>query len=93
MATIPKILPVFPLSGVIIPPGAVLPFSIFEPRYIAMIEDVMKHGRYLIITQPKGRKEKANSRHFTILAPFARWFFLMKKTQAVTALPPWACNV
>ena len=58
MATIPKILPVFPLTGVIIPPGAVLPFAIFEPRYIAMMEDVMKNGRYLIITQPKGEEGK-----------------------------------
>ena len=56
MVTIPKILPVFPLSGVIIPPGAVLPFTIFEPRYLAMLEDVLKNGRYLIMVQPKGDK-------------------------------------
>ncbi len=58
MATIPKILPVFPLSGVIVPPGAILPFNIFEPRYVAMVEDVLKNGRYIIVTQPRDRESR-----------------------------------
>ncbi len=58
MATIPKILPVFPLSGVIVPPGAILPFNIFEPRYVAMVEDVLKNGRYIIVTQPRDRESQ-----------------------------------
>lgn len=58
MATIPKILPVFPLSGVIVPPGAILPFNIFEPRYVAMVEDVLKNGRYIIVTQPRDSESR-----------------------------------
>ncbi|MDI9313099.1 MAG: LON peptidase substrate-binding domain-containing protein [Hydrotalea sp.] len=54
MSAIPNILPVFPLSGVIIPPGAVFPLTVFESRYVAMLEDVLKNGRYLIMVQPKG---------------------------------------
>ena len=35
----PRAVPVFPLSGVLLFPGAVLPLHIFEPRYRAMLKD------------------------------------------------------
>ncbi|MCX8515951.1 MAG: LON peptidase substrate-binding domain-containing protein [Alphaproteobacteria bacterium] len=59
--SIPKILPVFPLSGVIVPPGAILPFQIFEPRYLSMMEAVLKNGRYLLMAQPKHETNEVNS--------------------------------
>jgi len=36
---LPEILPIFPLTGVMLLPGTVLPLHIFEPRYRNMIED------------------------------------------------------
>ena len=38
----PEILPVFPLTGVMMLPGTVLPLHIFEPRYRAMVEDAQQ---------------------------------------------------
>ena len=36
---LPRILPVFPLTGSLLLPGNFLPLNIFEPRYRAMVED------------------------------------------------------
>lgn len=35
------ILPIFPLSGALLLPGGMLPLNIFEPRYLAMIQDAL----------------------------------------------------
>lgn len=45
---LPTIIPIFPLPGVLLLPRARLPLHIFEPRYIAMIEDCMKTQSRLI---------------------------------------------
>ena len=42
IADLPQTIPVFPLPGALMLPRAKLPLHIFEPRYLAMIEDVMK---------------------------------------------------
>lgn len=47
-ANLPDILPLFPLQGAIILPRARLPLNIFEPRYLAMFEDVLKTRERLI---------------------------------------------
>ena len=47
-ANLPDILPLFPLSGAIVLPRARLPLNIFEPRYLAMFEDVLKTRERLI---------------------------------------------
>ena len=39
---LPEIIPVFPLPGALLLPRSRLPLHIFEPRYLAMIEDVLK---------------------------------------------------
>ncbi len=39
---LPDTIPVFPLPGALLLPRARLPLHIFEPRYLALIEDVMK---------------------------------------------------
>ncbi|MBM4264768.1 MAG: hypothetical protein FJ145_25510 [Deltaproteobacteria bacterium] len=50
--TCPDILPVFPLTGVIMLPGTVLPLHIFEPRYRAMVEDALAGDRIFGMIQP-----------------------------------------
>lgn len=50
---LPDILPIFPLKGVLLLPCGQLPLNIFEPRYLAMIEDALTHNRLIGIIQPK----------------------------------------
>lgn len=45
---LPAIIPIFPLPGALLLPRARLPLHIFEPRYIAMLEDCMKSPTRLI---------------------------------------------
>ena len=49
---LPPALPIFPLSGVLLLPGGRVPLQIFEPRYLAMIEDALGAGRLLGMVQP-----------------------------------------
>ena len=56
---LPKIIPIFPLSDFIIFPHATVPLNIFEPRYVAMVNDSMKSNKMIGLIQPK--KNKINS--------------------------------
>src|SRR5690606_5410792 len=49
---LPQPIAVFPLRGVILLPRAVLPFSIYEPRYLSMLEDILSGDRIVGIVQP-----------------------------------------
>lgn len=51
-ADLPDTIPVFPLRGVILLPRATLPLNVFEPRYLAMLDDVLAGTRVLGIVQP-----------------------------------------
>lgn len=48
----PDILAVFPLTGVMMLPGTVLPLHIFEPRYRAMVEDAQEGDKIFGMIQP-----------------------------------------
>lgn len=53
-ADLPDVIPVFPLPGALLLPRARLPLHIFEPRYLAMLEDCMKTPTRLIgMIQPR----------------------------------------
>ncbi len=53
-ADLPDTIPIFPLPGALMLPRARLPLHIFEPRYLAMIEDCMKTKHRLIgMIQPR----------------------------------------
>ena len=49
---LPEVLPVFPLTGVLLLPGTVLPLHIFEPRYRNMVEDALAGDRVFGMIQP-----------------------------------------
>ena len=54
-ADLPSTIPVFPLPGALLLPRARLPLHIFEPRYLAMLDDVLKTPHRLIgMIQPCG---------------------------------------
>jgi uncharacterized protein len=47
-ADLPEIIPVFPLPGALLLPRGQLPLNIFEPRYLAMVDDSLRDGHRLI---------------------------------------------
>ena len=50
--SLPKKIPIFPLSNFIIFPKTTVPLNIFEPRYIDMINDSMKSDKLIGMIQP-----------------------------------------
>ena len=59
-ADLPPRIPVFPLRGAILLPRATLPLNVFEPRYLAMLDDVMSGGRVIGVLQPQGSGDDAD---------------------------------
>jgi len=53
---LPDTLPIFPLPNAIVMPGSNLPLNIFEPRYLNMIQDVMKTHQMVGMIQPKNHE-------------------------------------
>ena len=47
-ADLPETIPVFPLPGALLLPRGQMPLNIFEPRYLAMIDDCLRDGHRLI---------------------------------------------
>jgi Lon protease-like protein len=45
---LPEVIPVFPLPGALLLPRGQMPLNIFEPRYLAMIDDAFRDGHRLI---------------------------------------------
>src|SRR5437773_11212918 len=50
--TLPSILPIFPLTGVLLLPRGRLPLNIFEPRYLAMTRNALGGERLIGMVQP-----------------------------------------
>jgi uncharacterized protein len=54
-ADLPATVAIFPLAGALLLPRARLPLHIFEPRYLAMLDDTLKTPTRLIgMVQPRG---------------------------------------
>ena len=52
-ADLPDVLPLFPLPGALLLPRSRLPLHLFEPRYLAMLDDTLKiPGRLVGMIQP-----------------------------------------
>jgi uncharacterized protein len=54
LSDLPARIPVFPLLGAITLPRTTLPLNVFEPRYLAMIDDVLRGARIIGVIQPIG---------------------------------------
>ncbi len=52
IASLPLRFAVFPLARALLLPGSQLPLNIFEPRYLAMIDDALTHDRVVGMIQP-----------------------------------------
>ncbi|MBI1981170.1 MAG: LON peptidase substrate-binding domain-containing protein [Methylocystis sp.] len=56
---LPVFLPLFPLSGAILLPRGELPLNVFEPRYLAMVDDTIAGARLIGMIQPLPGEETA----------------------------------
>jgi uncharacterized protein len=45
---LPDVIPVFPLPGALLLPRGQMPLNIFEPRYLAMVDEALRCGHRLI---------------------------------------------
>ncbi|MPZ58126.1 MAG: peptidase S16 [Rhizobiales bacterium] len=64
-ADVAHVIPVFPLPGALLLPRGQMPLNIFEPRYLAMIDDALRDGHRMIgMIQPdpahRGNPDKPN---------------------------------
>lgn len=61
---LPDIIPVFPLPGALLLPRSRLPLHLFEPRYLAMMDEVLKTDNRLIgMVQPYDAPGKNGQLH------------------------------
>jgi Lon protease-like protein len=51
--SLPREVPVFAVSGAILLPGGALPLMVFEPRYLALVDDCLGAGRLFALVQPR----------------------------------------
>ena len=54
---LPREIPIFPLTGVLLLPHGKLPLNIFEPRYLNMINESLGGSRMIGMIQPTGANE------------------------------------
>jgi Lon protease-like protein len=50
---LPETVPIFPLHGVLLLPRGQLPLNVFEDKYLAMVQDVMRSHRMIGMVQPE----------------------------------------
>jgi Lon protease-like protein len=55
---LPEVIPVFPLPGALLLPRGQMPLNIFEPRYLALVDDSLRDGHRLIgMIQPDAAQQ------------------------------------
>ena len=63
---LPRVIPIFPLSGALLLPRANLPLQIFEPKYLQMLEDCLKSPDRLVGMIQFNYKEKGKEKLHTV---------------------------
>ena len=53
----PRLMPVFPLAGALLLPRRPIQLTIFEPRYLAMLDDALSGERLIGMIQPSAEDE------------------------------------
>ncbi|TVR06991.1 MAG: peptidase S16 [Salinarimonadaceae bacterium] len=59
-ADCPELIPVFPLPGALLLPRGQMPLNIFEPRYLAMIDDALRGDRMIGMIQPEPEADEGD---------------------------------
>ena len=60
---LPTVIPLFPLASALLLPRGELPLNIFEPRYLAMIEDALRTDRMIGMVQPRAEGAGSSELH------------------------------
>eukprot|EP01013_Petalomonas_cantuscygni_P037142 TRINITY_DN67924_c0_g1_i1.p2 TRINITY_DN67924_c0_g1~~TRINITY_DN67924_c0_g1_i1.p2 ORF type:complete len:215 (-),score=63.86 TRINITY_DN67924_c0_g1_i1:32-676(-) len=64
---LPEVISVIPLPGALLLPRSRLPMHVFEPRYLALIDDVLKTSQRLVgIIQPSGTEPGSEDELFGV---------------------------
>jgi len=67
---LPKSIPLFPLTGVLLLPQGRLPLNVFEPRYLALIDDALAaRDRMVGMIQPRQAGSEGMTRDGIVPAP------------------------
>lgn len=66
---LPTQIPVFPLAGALLLPRGRMPLNIFEPRYIAMVDDALRGDRVIGMIQPQLADEAGERNDHPRLCP------------------------
>ncbi|MDG6094999.1 LON peptidase substrate-binding domain-containing protein [Acetobacter sp. AN02] len=67
LADLPVETGLFPLSGTLLLPRGKLPLNVFEPRYIALVEDALASDRLIGMIQPVDPEDEADELLFPSL--------------------------
>ena len=59
---LPETIPVFPLPGALLLPRGQMPLNIFEPRYVAMVDEALRGDRIVGMIQPDAADEDPSGR-------------------------------
>jgi hypothetical protein len=57
----PEVLPVFPVAGALLLPRRPIQLTVFEPRYLEMLDDALTGERLIGMIQPKAGEEAVGS--------------------------------
>jgi len=69
---LPKTVPVFPLTGVLLLPHGRLPLNVFEPRYLALVDDALAaRDRMIGMIQPRAPGSEGMTRGGVVPPPAA----------------------
>ena len=60
---LPQTVAVFPLTGALLLPRGALPLNVFEPRYLAMVDDALAGTRLIGMIQPSEPEEQSADGH------------------------------
>ncbi len=55
---LPDSIPVFPLEGALLLPRGEMPLSVFEPRYLQMVDDALRTHRLIGMVQPEAEEQE-----------------------------------
>ena len=60
-ADMPAAIPLFPLEGALLLPRRPIQLTVFEPRYLAMLDDALSGDRLIGIIQPASAEESSRA--------------------------------
>jgi len=59
---LPDVVPIFPLPGALLLPRGQMPLNVFEPRYLALVDDALAGRRLVGMIQPDSRHPGSEQR-------------------------------